>query len=91
MSLNISLPAELGNCVRDHVASGMHGSASEIIREALRRFETYHAVQAASITSLKADIAQGLVDVHAGRVSEMDMTAFKAQGWAALCSDTSAD
>ena len=39
MSLNISLPVELENRVRDHVASGMYGSASEVIREALRLFE----------------------------------------------------
>lgn len=43
MSLNISLPAELENRVRDHVASGMYVSASEVIREALRLFETYQA------------------------------------------------
>ncbi len=45
MSLNISLPAELENRVRDHVASGMYGSASEVIREALRLFEAYQTIQ----------------------------------------------
>lgn len=91
MSLNISLPAELENRVRDHVVSGMYGSASEVIREALRLFETYHAVQAASFASLKADIAEGLADVHAGRVRAMDMAAIKAQGREVLRSHTSAD
>ena len=80
MSLNISLPAELENRVRDHVASGMYGSASEVIREALRLFEAYQTVQVASFASLKTDIAQGMADVLAGRVSAMDMTAIKAQG-----------
>jgi len=42
MSLNISLPIELENRVRSHVASGMYGSVSEVIREALRLFESYH-------------------------------------------------
>ena len=88
MSLNISLPAELENRVRDHVASGMYGSASEVIREALRLFEAYQTVQVASFASLKADIAQGMADVHADRVSAMDMTVIKAQGRAVLQSKT---
>ena len=90
MSLNISLPAELENRVRDHVASGMYGSVSEIIREALRLFEAYQTAQGANFASLKADIAQGMADVHAGRVSAMDMTAIKAQGRAALWAKTHA-
>ena len=51
MSLNISLPAELENRVRDHVASGMYGSASEVIREALRLFEAYQTAQVASFAT----------------------------------------
>jgi antitoxin ParD1/3/4 len=90
MSLNISLPAELENRVRDHVASGMYGSASEVIREALRLFETYQTVQAASFAILKADIAQGLADVQSGRVGKADMAAIKAQGRTALESSTAA-
>lgn len=91
MSLNISLPAELENRVRDHVASGMYGSASEVIREALRLFEAYQAAHAASFASLKADIEQGLADVHAGRVSAMDITAIKAKGRAELRPEKGAD
>ncbi len=84
MSLNVSLPAELENRVREHVASGLYGSASEVIREALRLFEAYQGVQAASLASLKADIAQGLADVRAGRVGNVDMNEIKAQGRAVL-------
>ena len=36
MTLNVSLPIELEARVREHVASGLYGSASEVIREALR-------------------------------------------------------
>ena len=90
MSLNISLPAELENRVRDHVASGMYGSASEVIREALRLFEAYQTVQVASFASLKADIAQGLADVQAGRVGKADMGAIKALGRSALQSSAAA-
>jgi antitoxin ParD1/3/4 len=84
MSLNISLPAELENRVRDHVASGMYGSASEVIREALRLFEAYQTIRSASFAALKADIAQGMADVQAGRVREMDITSSKTQGRALL-------
>ena len=68
----------------------LYGSVSEIIREALRLFEAYQTAQGANFASLKADIAQGMADVHAGRVSAMDMTAIKAQGRAALWAKTHA-
>ncbi len=84
MYLNISLPAELENRVRQHVASGMYGSASEVIREALRLFEAYQAVQTASLEALKTDIAQGVAEARAGRVSSVAMKDIKAKGRAVL-------
>ena len=80
MSLNVSLPKELESRVREHVASGLYGSASEVIREALRLFETYHAAQKAQLASLKADINQGMADVSAGRLGPVDMADIKLQG-----------
>lgn len=80
MSLNVSLPAELENRVREHVASGLYGSASEVIREALRLFEAYQATQASHLQALQADIHQGLADVQAERVSALDVDAIKQQG-----------
>lgn len=84
MSLNVSLPPELENRVREHVASGLYGSASEVIREALRLFEAYQSVQAASLSALRADITQGMADLDAGRVGAVDMNAIKARGRAAM-------
>ncbi len=40
MSLNGSQQPELGTRVRTHVASGMFGLASDVIRESLRIFES---------------------------------------------------
>ena len=80
MSLTISLPIELENRVRQHVASGMYGSASEVIREALHLFESYQTVQAANVAALKHDIEQGLADVDAGRVATLDIDAVKTAG-----------
>ena len=80
MSLNVSLPVEHENRVREHVASGMYGSASEVIREALRLFEAYQATQTSQLQSLRADIQLGLADVKAKRVGVLDVDAIKRQG-----------
>jgi antitoxin ParD1/3/4 len=62
----------------------MYGSASEVVREALRFFEAYQSVQTASLAALKADIAQGLQDAQAGRVITSDIEAIKSRGRAVL-------
>lgn len=80
MSLNVSLPIELENRVREHVASGLYGSASEVIREALRLFEAYQQVQIGSLQFLKSDIAKGMADVRSGRVSGANMEDIKSEG-----------
>lgn len=84
MSLNVSLPAELESRVRQHVESGRYGSASEVIREALRLFESYQGVRAATLSALKADIEQGVADIEAGRVGKVDIGALKRRGRKAL-------
>ena len=84
MSLNVSLPAELESRVREHVASGLYGSASEVIREALRLFEAFEAVKSSNLSALQADIAKGMADVQAGRMGAVDMTAIKAAARARL-------
>ncbi|NDA31862.1 MAG: type II toxin-antitoxin system ParD family antitoxin [Betaproteobacteria bacterium] len=80
MAINVSLPKELEDRVREHVASGLYGSASEVIREALRLFETYHSVQQTRLAALKADIDQGFADIEAGRVSPVNRVDIKTEG-----------
>lgn len=80
VSINVSLPAELESRVREHVASGLYGSASEVIREALRLFEVYHAMQRSSLAALRADIAQGLADAREGRFDTVDLESIKSRG-----------
>ena len=84
MSLNVSLPIELESRVREHVASGLYGSASEVIREALRLFEAFEAVKSTNLAALRADIAKGMSDVQTGRVSAVSMASIKAAGRAKL-------
>lgn len=86
MSLNVSLPPELENRVRRHVESGLYGSASEVIREALRLFEAYQEMRATSLVALKADIDQGIADIKAGKTREIDIEAIKQRGRATLAS-----
>lgn len=86
MSLNVSLPPELENRVRRHVESGLYGSASEVIREALRLFEAYQEMRAASLVALKTDIDQGIADIKAGKTREIDIEAIKQRGRATLAS-----
>lgn len=90
MSLNVSLPPELENRVRGHVESGLYGSASEVIREALRLFEAYQGVRQANLAALKAEIDQGVADIVAGRVKEVDVESVKQRGRAALAAHNAA-
>jgi antitoxin ParD1/3/4 len=90
MSLNVSLPPELENRVRQHVESGLYGSASEVIREALRLFEAYQGIQAANLSALQADIAQGMADIQAGRFREVSMSSIKERGRASLAKSEAA-
>lgn len=80
MSMNVSLPPELEARVRQRVESGMYGSASEVIREALRLFEAYEQIKTAKLDSLRQDITNGLNDVKNGRVKEIDFENLKQQG-----------
>ncbi|MBU1691625.1 MAG: type II toxin-antitoxin system ParD family antitoxin [Gammaproteobacteria bacterium] len=80
MSMNVSLPPELEARVRQRVESGMYGSASEVIREALRLFEAYEQVKTAKLDGLRQDIAKGLNDVKNGRTKEVDFESLKQQG-----------
>lgn len=80
MSINVSLPSELEARVRQRVESGMYGSASEVIREALRLFEAYEQVKISKLDSLRQDIAKGLSDVTNDRTGEVDFENLKRQG-----------
>lgn len=80
MSMNVSLPPELEERVRQRVESGKYGSVSEVIREALNLFEAYEDVKTAKLDSLRQDIAKGLSDAKNGRTKEIDFASLKQQG-----------
>jgi antitoxin ParD1/3/4 len=80
MALNVSLPPELEARVRKRVESGMYGSASEVIREALRVFEAQEALNRAKLEALRIEVAKGLADIKAGRVARLDVGTIKRRG-----------
>ena len=77
MSINVSLPPELEARVRERVESGLYGSASEVIREALRLFEAYEGVRLSKLDGLRQDVAKGMEDVRAGRVAVLNLSGLK--------------
>jgi antitoxin ParD1/3/4 len=80
MSMNVTLPPELEERIRQRVESGMYGSASEVIREALNLFEAYEDVRTAKLDSLRQDITKGISDAKNGRTKEIDFASLKQQG-----------
>ena len=89
MALNISLPPELEAQVRKRVDSGLYGSASEVVREALRLFETYEQLRSSKLTQLRVDIEEGLADIRAGKVVDFDAKSIKQRGRARLVKQAS--
>jgi antitoxin ParD1/3/4 len=77
MSINISLPPELENRVRQRVDSGLYGSASEVVREALRLLDAYEHSRQQSLASLQTEIQLGMADLAAGNVIPADVAAIK--------------
>lgn len=64
--LSITLPAEMARAIREKVGTGLYGSTSEVIREALRGW----LEREQRLAALDAAIARGLADAEAGRVQD---------------------
>jgi antitoxin ParD1/3/4 len=79
--MNVSLTPQLEELVKSKVESGRYGSASEVMREALRLLEERDRVQLLRHEALKAEIRKGLVS---GEATPLDMAAVKARGRARL-------
>ena len=63
-STSFSLGPYWDEFLKQQVAEGRYGSASEVVREALRRME----VEEQKLAALRAHIAEGIADLDAGRV-----------------------
>jgi antitoxin ParD1/3/4 len=83
-TMNVSLTPQLEDLIRKKVDSGRYGSASEVVREAVRLLDVYEGLQAESLRRLHKDIQEGLDDLTHGRVREFDPEDVKRRGKARL-------
>jgi antitoxin ParD1/3/4 len=75
--MNISLTPQLEKLVKNKVESGHYGSASEVMREALRLLAERDHRQSVRIEELRAEIKKGL---DSGEPTPLNIKTIKAQG-----------
>ena len=68
-TMNVSLSKDFLDFVNREVASGEYGSASEVVREALRLLRREKAAYQEKLLILQREVAIGLEDARAGRLS----------------------
>ncbi len=85
--MNISLTPQLEELVKRKVESGLYGSASEVMREALRLLDERDRLQAMRIEELRAEIKKGL---ESGEPTPLDVKVIKARGRERLSAKKSA-
>lgn len=69
---NFSLTQHLSGFVNQEVASGRHQNASEVVREALRRYEDDIAAEQASLAVLEKVAAAGSAAIEQGDFTRVD-------------------
>lgn len=75
--MNISLTPQLEELVKKKVDSGMYGSASEVMREALRLLDERDRLYAMRLEELRAEIRKGL---ESGDPTPLNIEEIKARG-----------
>ena len=75
--MNISLTPHLEELVKGKVESGLYGSASEVMREALRLLEERDQFQKLRLEELRRDIQRG---IESGEATPLDVQEIKARG-----------
>lgn len=76
MGMNVNLTPQLEEMVRAKVASGLYGSASEVVREALRLMGEQDRLREARLSELRAEIRRGL---DSGKSEPWDAEAIKRE------------
>ncbi len=75
--MNVSLTPQLEDLIKKKVESGLYGSASEVIREALRLLDERDRLHTMRLEELRAEIKKGL---DSGEPTPLDVNAIKARG-----------
>lgn len=87
--MNVSLTPELEEYVEHKVASGLHGSSSEVVRDALRLMEERDRLLDARLEDLRGEVRKGLTQLKKGRSRPLDRDAvdrIRSQGRRTLAS-----
>ena len=72
-TMNVSLPAPMGEFVEEMVASGGYSSSSEVVREALRLLRGERAVEHEKAVILRREVGIGLEQARAQRFSDRSL------------------
>lgn len=80
MGMNVSLPEDLMDYVKNQVAGGRYSSASEMVRDALRHLKQFEKMREQAHAELAREVELGWADFDAGRVIDFDPEAIKAAG-----------
>ena len=78
--MNVSLTRALEDFVNRKVSSGRYGSASEVVREALRLLEDKDRVREAQLGELRAEIAKGVEQLDRSGGEPLDIGKLKKRG-----------
>jgi antitoxin ParD1/3/4 len=70
--MNVSLTPALEKLVQKRVASGRYGSASEVVREALRLLEQRDRMDQARLRDLRASMDVGIQQLDRGEGTVLD-------------------
>jgi antitoxin ParD1/3/4 len=68
-TMNVSLSAKLSAFVEEEIASGEYGTASEVVRDGLRRLLHEKAVRQEKAAILRREISRGLQQARKGQFS----------------------
>lgn len=77
MAMNVSLTPALEEFVNGKVSTGRYGSASEVVREALRLLQDHDRLREAQLAELRSEVAKGIDALDAGQGAALDMDAIK--------------
>ena len=77
MTMNVNLTPQLEEMVRQKVASGLYGTASEVVRDALRLMEKEDQLRAAKLAQLRKDVQDG---IDSGPATDLDFVDIKRRG-----------
>lgn len=83
--MNISLTRELEAFIDHCVRSGRYGSASEVVREALRLLEERDRLRELGLRELKRDVAAGVWALDRSESAPLDVEQTKTVGRKLLC------